>query len=253
MNNGNVQSETIQKIQEDEYSFPYHYVSRFRNGFTQCFNDIWGIYYVSTIEYIINRLKIERFDSLLDIGCGDGRLVKEILEEYPGKDIVGVDYSQRAITLAKTMNPAGVYYVADITQTYLGKEFNAGILIEVFEHIPRELGDAFVRGIAKHIKKQGFLYITVPHTNKPVEYKHHRHFTVASIIQCFSTYFEVNDVIPFEKDSLFTVFIDRILTNRFFILNSGKLRKWIYKFYKENLFFSDERRCKRIFVRFVRR
>ena len=74
--------DNVQEKQDEEYAFPYHYVSQFRNGFTQVFNDTWGINYVSTIEYIIDQLKNEKFSSLMDIGCGDGRLVRELSISY---------------------------------------------------------------------------------------------------------------------------------------------------------------------------
>ncbi len=97
----------VQIKQDEEYSFPYHYVSRFRDGFSQTFNDTWGINYVSTIEYIIHRLQNENFNSLIDMGCGDGRLTQELAIEFPDKRILGVDYSRRAISLAKSLNLSG--------------------------------------------------------------------------------------------------------------------------------------------------
>jgi 2-polyprenyl-3-methyl-5-hydroxy-6-metoxy-1,4-benzoquinol methylase len=240
----------IQKIQNDEYYFPYHYVSEFRNKFTQTFNDTWGINYVSTIEFIIDKLSKEKFNSLVDIGCGDGRLVKEIMFDFDNKNIQGVDYSKEAIKLANALNSNGAYIQKDITQDS-DETFDIATLIEVFEHIPINFANEFVKGIYKHLKLNGILYVTVPHSNKPVEPKHYRHFTVETLVHCFEEYFEVIEVIPFESNSYKKRFMDRILTNRIFILNSNKMKNYLYKYYKNNLFYvENEAECNRIFIKF---
>lgn len=61
----------VQKIQDDGYAFPYHYVADYKKGFSQCYNFPWGINYAATLEFLCDRLKKERFESLIDVGCGD--------------------------------------------------------------------------------------------------------------------------------------------------------------------------------------
>ncbi|MBD0259380.1 MAG: class I SAM-dependent methyltransferase, partial [Cytophagales bacterium] len=170
-------TDKLQQIQDDEYTFPYHYVSQFENNFTQCFNDIWGINYIATIEFMLARLAATPFESLVDVGCGDGRLTYEIQKRFPARTVWGIDYSQRAINLAKAMNPRGNYLQADITQPSSLPAFDAAVLMEVFEHIPPAVAPAFLGGVAGLLKRGGVLFITVPHVNKPVEYKHFRHFS----------------------------------------------------------------------------
>ena len=245
--------DNIQKKQDDEYEFPYHYVSQFRNGFTQVFNDTWGINYVSTIEYIIEQLKHERFNSLIDMGCGDGRLVRELSREFPNQAICGIDYSSQAIGLANIMNRDCEYYQADIS-SQLVKKADLITLIEVFEHVPPEMANNFVDGIHHHLNDGGVLYITVPHENKPVEYKHYRHFNSKTITECFNDRFFIEGIIPFESNGIMKYIIDIILTNRLFILNNQRLKNYIYNFYKRNLFLvENESECNRLFVKAVKK
>jgi hypothetical protein len=92
--------------------------------------------------------------------------------------------------------------------------------------------------------------MTVPHSNKPVEAKHYRHFTVKSLSDVLFNYFDIVEVIPFEKIDSRKKVIDWILTNNFFILNNNKLGNLIYNYYKSNLFFAfDEKNCQRLFVK----
>ena len=239
----------LQKLQDDEYAFPYHYVSQFENGFTQCFYDSWGINYVATIQFILSKLKEAPFGNIIDIGCGDGRLVQEIQRAFPGKEIFGIDYSLRAITLARAMNPGGNYRQLNILTQEGEKQYDAGILMEVFEHIPPEDSDAFIRAIVKLLKPGGVLFVTVPHANKPLEYKHYRHFSSQSLSAAFAPYFDIQEVVPFEKGRRRKKIIDFILGNRLFILNYPRLRRILYNYYRNNLFFSPEEKCNRLFLK----
>lgn len=245
--------DNIQKLQDEEYEFPYHYISQFRNGFTQVFNDTWGINYVSTIEYIIERLKDEKFNSLIDVGCGDGRLVRELSIEFPNQAVLGIDYSSQAISLAKIMNKNCQYLQSDITCEIVDK-VDLITLVEVFEHIPPKKANDFIDGIYNHLNERGVLYITVPHENKSIEYKHYRHFNSRTITECFNEKFYIEEIVPFESNGVVKSIIDRILTNQFFILNNRWLKNRLYNFYKKRLFLvSDERKCNRLLIRAIKK
>ncbi|MCD6441958.1 class I SAM-dependent methyltransferase, partial [bacterium] len=134
-------------IQERQYQFPYHYIPNYRNGFSQTLNWTWGINYVSTLEFLIEKLKKVKFKSLCDIGTGDGRLVKELSEIFPKKEILGIDYSQKAINLAKTLNPTLTFIKADIINDKIGKKFDILTLVEVFEHISLLETNKFIKAL----------------------------------------------------------------------------------------------------------
>lgn len=243
-----------QELQEDEYSFPYHYVSQYNTGFRQTFNDTWGINYVATIEFLLEQLALHEFESAIDIGCGDGRFTQELQENHPNKTIVGVDYSQRAISLAHAMNPKGDYRCVDITKWTPERSFDIAVLMEVFEHIPVECGDDFLYAVSKMLCPAGMLFMTVPHQNKPVEYKHFRHFDAESIVRCLEPYYKIIDIIPFELISYKKKLIDVLLTNNYFILNHQGLKNKLYSYYKTNLFLAaDETKCKRLFIKAQRK
>ena len=241
-----------QNIQESYYKIPYHYISSFRRGFTQCFNDTWGINYVSTIELIIEELKNEKFESIIDIGCGDGRLVYELQIEFPDKNITGIDYSKKAIAFAKTLNSLGSFSCIDITEISFLETFDCAIMMEVFEHIKPENSGKFLDGVKKLLKPNGVLFITVPHSNKPIEEHHFRHFTISSLSKELGQYFDIVDVVPFEKISIYRKIINLILTNKYFILNHARLKNILYKFYKRRLIYCEnENDCQRIFMKVI--
>ena len=239
--------------QEEEYWFPYHYIARLSaDGFRQHLNDTWGINYVATIEYVLNRLKAICPSEVVDIGCGDGRLTREIFTQIDASRVLGVDYSSKAISLAKAMNQdlSGIAFeCADITADNNFEQFDAAVLMEVFEHIPLDMADDFMRGVHGLIKSGGRLLLTVPHVNKAVEYKHFQHFTVESILAYLKHDFEVVQVVAFEKRGLRRRLLNAMLSNRFFILNNQKILNLIFQWHQKYLFAcKGEHDCQRIYV-----
>lgn len=238
-----------QKIQDEEYGFPYHYVAKYDPNFSQCFLDTWGINYVATIEFLLDRISKEQINSIIDIGCGDGRFTAELSKAFPDVKVIGIDYSKRAINIAKAINPEIQFDCKDIIASDYKQEFSAGVLMEVLEHIPPRDVKMFLRGVSDLLCNEGLLFITVPHSNKPVEYKHFQHFTVESLLNELNSFFEPCEIIPFEKVSIRKRIIDKFLANKYYILNHKKTLNYIYKYYKKKLFSScSERDCQRIYM-----
>jgi cyclopropane fatty-acyl-phospholipid synthase-like methyltransferase len=239
--------------QENEYWFPYHYVTKMpAEGFRQHFVDTWGINYISTIEFILERIRKLNPNSLIDIGCGDGRLTREIALSTDVPILYGVDYSKRAISLATAMNQdisRIIYTAEDIMSVHELPKVDVIILMEVFEHIPIESCEQFLKSASQLLNKGGKLLLTVPHSNKPVEYKHFQHFSISSLTSSLENYFDIVDVVPFERKGIIRKWMNYLLANRFFILNNGRLLKYVYQFNKKFLFrCGSESCCQRLFV-----
>lgn len=240
-------------VQESEYWFPYHYVSRMpSDGFRQHFVDTWGVNYISTIEFLLERLAALDIESLIDIGCGDGRLTREIALGLRPSKLLGVDYSRRAISLAQAMNQdlRNLSFVrADITAPHELGVFDVAVLMEVFEHIPLDMAMGFIEGVRRLVKPGGRLLLTVPHKNKSLEYKHFQHFSLKSISYYLQDYFDIVDIMPFEKRGLGRSVMNALLSNRFFVLNNRKALQYLYVWHKNRLFLcKNEDECQRIYV-----
>lgn len=245
-----------QARQDAEYWFPYHYISKMScDGFSQHVVDTWGINYISTIEFMLDKLCACNPRSVVDVGCGDGRFTREISKVFPSCNIVGLDYSRRAINLAKAMNQdidQLEFRTIDIVNHKSNEKFDIAILMEVFEHIPLNQTNDFLKGVHSLLTSDGTLLLTVPHSNKPVEYKHFQHFTLQSIESQLSSYFNIEEVMPFEKRSFFRRLINSVLSNRFFVLNNRKILVYLYRFYKSCLFIcQSEEECQRIFIKAI--
>lgn len=240
-----------QQEQDKEYSFPYHYIPQYKSSFIQSYSWSWSVNYISAIEFILDKIKNDEnsINSIVDIGCGDGRLTKELTECFIDKQVIGIDYSKRAIDLANALNPDVHYENKDIVNDTIDKQFDAITLVEVFEHIPLELCDEFVKALSKLLKDEGVIYLTVPHKNKPVSYKHFQHFSYESLVQYYEKDFDVIEKVFFDKQSKVLYILKKMMINSFFIINYQKINNLFYKTYKKYFFHTDEKNCSRIYLK----
>lgn len=245
-----VMTSRAQEIQEAEYAFPYHHVPQFTPRFSHLHVDAWAINYVSTIEYLLDLVRTSSAQSILDLGCGDGRLTLEIHRRFPDRSVVGVDYSERAIQLARALNPQVNYQHVDIVhEPVLGAPFDMVLLIEVIEHIPVSQLPAFLTAACSLVRPGGTVHVTVPHANAPLEPKHEQHFTVDSLCEVLARHGELVTVRPFEKRGFGRRLLNRALANRLFALRNPALLDLAYRVYKSHLFEArDERECLRIYA-----
>lgn len=218
-----------ESLQEAEYEFPYHHLVSIQ-PFSQARHLFWGYRYAAYIEYILETLSEKEFASLIDFGCGDGKITAEITHRFRGKDIMGVDYSEKSLSFARAFSPAVIF------QTGTDKQFDAFVLIEVLEHIdPNNMGE-FLDTLSRNLRPGAFGIITTPSTVIPTNPKHYQHFTEESFRRTLSSHFNVERVEFVGTITLGTKLIQRILANKFFVLNYPPFIGLLYRIYRKRYF-----------------
>lgn len=79
------------------------------------------------------------FDSVLDVGCGEGSFLAELQAEFPHINPRGIDVSTVAVELARQKVLGGQFSVLDITEERLGDKFDLVVCSEVLEHLPDDI------------------------------------------------------------------------------------------------------------------
>jgi 2-polyprenyl-3-methyl-5-hydroxy-6-metoxy-1,4-benzoquinol methylase len=114
-------------------------------------------------EPVISRyIRDHNVKSLLDIGCGNGTLARDIAAR--GVAVVGMDPSESGIEEARKNCPTGKFYhlgIYDDPGEIAEKEFDMAVSSEVIEHVfyPRELP----RFASKKLRSRGLLLLTTPY------------------------------------------------------------------------------------------
>ena len=239
-----------QREQEDDYVFPYHYIPSLKDGdFSPSKVSRWGYQYLACMEFVIDRIAGMDFGSLLDVGCGDGRLLHEIKLRFGDKRLVGLDMSERALRFAGAFNPDIQFICGDITDpAVMDGKFDVITLIETLEHIKPADVPTFVEALARRLADDGTIVITVPSKNLRLTRKHYQHFDLDSLSRAISPHLAVTEHYFLNKSSCWNKMLRRLLVNKLFILNNKRLRNLIYRAYRRFLLNAREGNAGRICI-----
>ncbi len=106
--------------------------------------------------------KLRKGQSVLDIGCGNGKLVSGLPK---GVEYVGTDFSKTLLGEAKRLYPQRDFRFGNVVEPEHWSElakFDAIFCVAVLHHIPGTVQQVNVlKEAKKHLKKGGFLYLTV--------------------------------------------------------------------------------------------
>ncbi len=120
----------------------------------------------AAIKFTISSMPIAP-TNILDIGCGIGWSSWEIKRHYPKASILGVDISSESIKIANQLFSArkslcfssqDVVSILDFRDHF----FDAIIMIDSYEHIPRESRDKLHLFLNSTLKNDGVVILTFP-------------------------------------------------------------------------------------------
>jgi 2-polyprenyl-3-methyl-5-hydroxy-6-metoxy-1,4-benzoquinol methylase len=126
---------------------------------------------------------------ILDVGCGQGELLRDIVPHFAGAKIRGADISEESIVASRLRNPTFELFTLDLVSpdfervhaAHLGR-YDLVICSEVIEHIAQaEVAVARLRLLAA---PGGIVVVTVPGgrmSRFDVAIGHQRHYTTAML------------------------------------------------------------------------
>lgn len=135
----------------------------------QIYNSLFRIWSIKRLRALARLKPSGRF---LDIGCGAGQLVKDMLDR--GYDAYGMDTSASlTAVLPDQIKPR--IQLKDLTAcNYPAASFDLMMLSDVLEHVRQPL--VLLQTIHHLLKKDGYLIISVPNWNDPEAYVFGRRF-----------------------------------------------------------------------------
>lgn len=97
---------------------------------------------------------------VLDVGCGAGVKTSYLIKK--GLKVVGIDFSEKMIEIAKQRMPDTKFLVADITEPLkLNEEFDGIFAQAVLLHIYKKDVKRVLVNLLELLKPEGYLYIAV--------------------------------------------------------------------------------------------
>lgn len=107
--------------------------------------------------------------SILDIGCGPGNVVKQLLESGKEFEILGMDLSNEMINRARVnvISKRVNFIVGDVRDMGLERNrFDAVIASFCLPHLTNEEAEKLIEDISRVLRKSGLLYLSCMEGNK---------------------------------------------------------------------------------------
>ena len=237
------------KLQSNQYKIPYHYIPQIVDDFDNYKSYIswnFSFQYIFAIKKIYESIKNNQCKKLLDIGCGDGRLINFLSQKFSSIFFTGIDYDQKSIQWAKVFNKGeNINFISGKLEDHNQNDYDTICVVETLEHIhPNEL-NVFCKEIEKKLLKGGHLFITVPHKNKKLIDKHFQHFDFDSIKNLFSKDLKIIEQLGFPKKNIYFTLLNKIFYNRIWFWEINYINQLKLKSYK---LVKNEKNIDRIFL-----
>jgi len=221
-----------------------------------------GFEYFEYANFIIHLISKISPRTILDIGCGDGRITDMIAQSIKGAEVLGIDISHNAIKWAKKYSKYAKFECVSLEEmSRKGITFELVTMIEVLEHLESEQARQWIENILpKLTMKCGRIIITVPTINFPMIHEgHKRHFSRESMNELFkNTLFSITNYYwmydmqgcwRFGRGNFIRQLV-RLIDNKYW--NIRPLTKVLADIHRRRYRFSSEERAGRMVVQLER-
>lgn len=218
------------ELTKKKYTLPYHWMrDRFHKD---------SLPYFGYMDIVLRQLPPAPA-SVLDAGCGDGRISFEMIQK--GYQVTGLDILPISVVYAQAFSPSGNFHQADLRNKLTSikgikkEQFEAILCVEVYEHLPPDDCLKTLKNLFEVLKLDGKLILTVPSFYLPKSQLHYRHFLPEEIIQeLTSAGFSVEEVMYQQNLGKFTQWllspsVEAFLNNKW--LQPVFLKRWRYQWY----------------------
>jgi 2-polyprenyl-3-methyl-5-hydroxy-6-metoxy-1,4-benzoquinol methylase len=224
-----------QSLQALEYEFPYHWLAEERGDAWIAGRSMqWAYEYLGLLARVRDAVVALRPNTVLDFGCGDGRLVAEIMR-HTDASAIGIDMLPAAIEFARAFNTRfddrASFVCGDLDHIRDGYA-DVVVAMEVLEHIPLESYARVVEQLSRCTAPDGALVVSVPTTNRPVQPKHERHFDAETLAASLAPWFAVRTIDYAHSVRRPVEWLTRVAANRFTVLVSRRLNEPLTALYR---------------------
>lgn len=121
-------------------------------------NNAYGVphYDVEAVgTFVVEHLQIRPHHKALDIGCGPGRLARDVIARS-GCTLVGIDVAPSMVAVARAGGP-GTYLASDGASIPVDGPFDAAYAVTVFQHIRHDIVRSYMHRTLERLVPGGRL------------------------------------------------------------------------------------------------
>ena len=136
-------------------------VLEFDKAAEQFDNDNISVYNICRNDYphILKEIDTQKWEGVLDAGCGTGAVIELLHEKYPDKQYTGIDISSKMIEVAQRKNISNaVFMQGDCEELpFSDNSFDVVICSQSFHHYTRP--QMFFNSVSRVLKPNGRLIL----------------------------------------------------------------------------------------------
>ena len=119
------------------------------NGWGQLWSDcmVYGPSRRHQQRIIKKCLENVEFNSVLEVGCGNGMNLMNVVRSYSPSNYAGLDISNEALKRVESILPGGSFFKIDIEKKYLGTKYDMILCCDTLEHLKDD--SACLRNISR--------------------------------------------------------------------------------------------------------
>lgn len=164
----------------------YNFIYETAWGVGQSFQPTRQMRYHFTIKMLKVLLQNHNVNNILDFGCGTGEIINYIKRTFPDYNVMGADFSAKAIQIAKNNNIDVNFFVGNIDAFNYNSKFDLILAIDVIEHISDDM--SCLKKINQFLCHNGLLLLSIPNlmvywTKSDETGGHFRRYTKKEIIE----------------------------------------------------------------------
>jgi len=132
---------------------------------------------------------LDKNSVVADFGCGTGQFAQLVISNG-FKYAYGVDFSEKAIEMAKDRNGPDYFYLSNLydESSFRIKDYNTAVLLEVLEHVEHDLK------ILSYLPGGVRVIFSVPNFDDPA---HLRTFSPATVKERYGNILDIEDITTF--------------------------------------------------------
>lgn len=101
---------------------------------------------------------------LIELGCGNARLARELLERFPGAEVTGLEVDERQHAKNLAAPRERLHFVAAGAESvpFADASFDGALMLKSLHHVPLGGMAQALREIARVLRPGGWLYVSEP-------------------------------------------------------------------------------------------
>lgn len=115
--------------------------------------------WIPIAETFVEHWNLKAGDRVLDIGCGKGFLVKDLMIACPGLEVFGIDISEYGVTHCEPEVVGRIHLGNAMKLPFPDNSFTAAISINTIHNLERDLCMQAVKEMARVAPEQGYVQV----------------------------------------------------------------------------------------------